>query len=350
MTPIPIDESSAHIFAAALRDYAGALSIETAQFSLARFQLTVASDSAGYLALCRRALVDDPRFAQAEQRPLHLSVLDYVSHPQMPQSEWVGEMYGAILTAKGLAAGGYEGTYELPSRLWQIYEIGTGRGVEALHEPGRFEPWVASFPLRNFLHWAYQSIGWRIVHAGTLAVDGKGVMIIGSGGAGKSGTTLSGVMAGLDSAGDDYVAMNLEAGKVSASPVMRLMKQDHKGLARLGIDPGARGLGVPNWQNKYEFDFEVLGAGRRAQTIELKAILMPRIAHAERSSLRRAPAQAAMMALAPSNLQQLPGGWREAMAFTGEIARRLPAYYLDLGNDPAEIAGTIRGLIAETGQ
>ena len=346
MTATPIDGETAHEFARALIDYADGLSVETDRFRLPRFDLTIASDSPGYLALCRRALVDDPRLGGG-QATLNVSILDYVAHPSMPRARWAGETFSHPLLSAGFAKGGYHGFYEIDYRQWQVFAAGAGRGVEAMQEPGQFPPWVASFPLRNFLHWAYQAIDWRIVHAGTLAVDGNGVMIIGAGGAGKSGTTVSGVLAGLDSAGDDYVAMHQDESGIFAAPVMKLMKQDAKGLARLGIDPVTHGLGETNWQNKFEFDFELFGAGRRAPSIALKAILLPRIAHAARSTLRPAPSQVAMMALAPSNLQQLPGGWREAMAFTAQIARRLPAYYLDLSSDPAEIAATIRNLIEE---
>lgn len=347
MSIVDIDSDTAHHFAAALIDYAADARVETTSFSLPGFNLSVASDLPGYLELCRRALVDDPRLADGSQRPLAVSVLDRVTHPELPSARWTGEMYGQTLVSAGLEKGGYEGMHEIDFRLWQIFDARRSVGVEALFEPGQYAPWVASFPLRNFLHWAYQSIGWRIVHAGTLAVDGKGVMIVGAGGAGKSGTTLSGVLARLDSAGDDYVAIRLDDDAVRVAPVMKLMKQDGKGLARLGIDPQEYALGAPNWQNKYEFDFELFGAGRRASSIEIKAIVLPRIAHADRSTLSRARPQLAMMELAPSNLQQLPGGWRQGMSFIANLVRRVPAYHLDLSSDPAEIAATVRRLIEE---
>jgi hypothetical protein len=107
----------------------------------------------------------------------------------------------------------------------------------------------------------------------------------------------------------------------------------------------AQGLGIPNWQHKFEFDFERLGAGRRASALRLGAILLPRISGAARSSFRPAPGRVAMMGLAPSNLQQLPGGWRQGLGFTAALARSLPAYYLDLGTDGAEIADAVARFI-----
>jgi hypothetical protein len=53
-----------------------------------------------------------------------------------------------------------------------------------------------------------------------------------------------------------------------------------------------------------------------------------------------------MMAFAPNNLHQLPDGWRQGLSFTATVARRLPAYHLDLGEDPSEIAGVMADFIA----
>jgi hypothetical protein len=343
--PIPYGAADSHTFAAALISFGQALfpPPPAASFNLPRFRLTVASDSGGYLEICHRALVSDPAF-DPDLR-LDLSVPDYQTHPEMPRGMWTGGMFGLGLLAKGLAPSGIEGSLNPDYKLVQFFDASSGTGIEALARPGQFPPWIASFPLRNFLHWAYQRIGWRLVHAGTLAIDGRGVMLVGDGGSGKSGTVLAGILAGLDSAGDDYVVMEASGEGVRARPVVKLMKLDPAGLRRLGLDPHARSFGTPNWQGKHEFDFEALGKGRRARTIDLKAIVLPRIAHTPRSSLSRATPHDAMLGLAPSNLQQLPGGWREGLAFTAGIARRLPAFYLDLSDDPLEIADVIAAVV-----
>ena len=71
-----------------------------------------------------------------------------------------------------------------------------------------FPPWEPGAPLRSFLHWEYAARGMRLVHGGTLGIDGRGVVLAGSGGAGKSGTVVAGIMVGLDSVGDDYVSVD----------------------------------------------------------------------------------------------------------------------------------------------
>jgi hypothetical protein len=343
---IPYSGDDAHTFASALLSFGGTMasSQPVASFDLPRFRLTVASDAGNYLATCRRALVDDPQFAP--DREIHLSVLDYETHPEMPRGIWTGATFGPRPLANGLEPTGINASLNTDERLLQFFDPLTGTGIEALARPGQFPPWIESFPVRNFLHWAYQAIGWRIVHAGALAVGGRGVMLVGAGGTGKSGAVLSGIIAGLDSAGDDYLALEITDAAVRAYPVARMMKQDAAGLRRLGLDPAARSLGPPNWQGKHEFDFEDIGAGRRARNIDLMAILLPRIANSRRTIVRPASAREAMMAFAPNNLHQLPDGWRQGLSFTATVARRLPAYHLDLGEDPSEIAGVMADFIA----
>jgi hypothetical protein len=348
VTVIEIDTRTAPIFGRRLLDYAASVapSMPRQVFHMPHVALGVASDSDGLLDLCRRALVDSEIYATGAN-PLDVVAIDRHRHPGMPQAHWGGAVAApAAVFRDGLAGTGLEAAYDMDTALWHFAEPGAGRGVQSMVAPGQFPPWEASFPLRNFIHWALQSTGRRLVHAGTLGVGGKGVLIIGPGGSGKSGTTLAGIMAGLQSVGDDYIAMSLDVGGARAFPLMKLMKQDEKGLRRVGIDIAATVTGAPNWQNKYELNFETLGRGRRADSLELVGILLPRIAGVERSSFEPSSGRAAMMALAPSNLQQLPGGWREGLAFTAEVARRLPAYTLNLSSDPTEIADAVAGFIA----
>lgn len=343
-----VDSSNAHIVARDLiaRGLALRSAGENVRFSLPGLRIDAAFLTPGYADLCRRAIVSDAAYADGQQS-LSVTILDHETRADVPRALWGEPDFGITQLAAGLAPGGIEGAFDVDNYLWQFFDPASGEGVEAQKAPGAFPPWVASFPMRNFAHWGYQRLGWRLIHAGTLGVNGRGIMLIGAGGSGKSGTSLAGVMGGLESVGDDYVAMQLTEAGVRAYPVMKLMKQDAAGLVRTGIDPQALQLGEPNWQNKYEFDFEMLGRGKRAKHLDLEAIILPRIAHRARSSFTRAPARAAMIGLAPSNLQQLPGGWREGLSFTADIARRLPAYYLDLSTDASEIADAIETFIAE---
>jgi hypothetical protein len=317
-------------------------------FALPGRPVGIGFSSPHYARLCDRAYL--PSSCSSGGCPggtpdeVALAVLDYESLPHMPR--WSGRMPSLGEVTMALARAGLHGAYDLDHAIWDIYDPTRALGARVMQAAALQPPWEPSFPLRLLLHWAGRTAERGLIHAGTLGHNGRGVFLAGAGGAGKSGTTLSGILNGLASVGDDYVAVSAADGGVEAQPVLRLMKQDPRGLHRLGLAPGKGALGGPvNWQGKIEFDFEALAPGTRAERLAMKAILIPHIAGSPVTSLRTAAAKDAMLALAPNSLYQLYGSWREDFALIAAIARALPAFHLDLSEDPEDIATTIRAFI-----
>lgn len=228
--------------------------------------------------------------------------------------------------------------------LWQVMSFEDGVAVQLMQGPEAYPPWEPGAPLRVFLHWAYAALGKRLVHAGTLGHDGRGVLLAGAGGAGKSGTVVAGLLAGLTSVGDDYVLVQLGE-NVSAAPLYSTLKQDPAGYARLGLAErlGERPL---NWQGKHQFHIRELGAAPVPPLLDLRAILLPKTG-ASRTSLEPAPARDVLLALAPSALWQMPGERASGFHFFSALASRLPGYVLHLGPEPDEIAAQLRRFIED---
>jgi hypothetical protein len=183
------------------------------------------------------------------------------------------------------------------------------------------------------------------VHAGTLGIRDKGVLLAGAGGSGKSGTVLSGILSGLTTVGDDYVFVAQNA--LRAYPLFETLKQDESGLRRLGI------LGHPavpqatNWQNKYQFFIRDLGLEPQPQSLSLHALLLPRIFGGARTEFVEISAKDGFLALAPSGVSQIPGDRPLLYATAAEISRRLPCYEMRLGSNPEEVSDAIRKFILD---
>lgn len=303
-------------------------------------QLDASFTDAGYAAHCDRALAPaagDPGAAKAS-----VAIVDAPAVGLTPQAWWEDILFPLEFEQR-LAAAGLRGGYYADDRLWHFYDIAGAAGAALMREPGAYPPWEASAPLRPFLHWIYAEMGMRLIHAATLGRNGRGVLLAGSGGAGKSGTTVAGILAGLDSVGDDYVLFDQR--NATAYPLFRIMKQDPAGFARLGL---ARFLGDPgpvNWQNKHEFDFADLGRGGRAAKLRIGALLVARIAGGSTSRIVPIGPRDAMLALAPSGIFQMPGERGSGAAFFARIVRSLPAYRLELGSDAGEIGETLSGFV-----
>ncbi len=280
----------------------------------------------------------------ASRLEVEVSVLHTGALQAPAPSSWGREPYKPHEISKLLGEAGLQGSLFHDLRFWQFYDLEAHRGVQLMKGPEAFPPWEPGAPLRAFLHWAYAAQGRRMTHAGCLGLDGRGVLLAGAGGAGKSGTVLAGILNGLSSVGDDYVLVDMSQDAVSAHPVYSTLKQDAKGMERLGLDRllGPRNL---NWQGKVQFRASEIGALVPADGLEVAAVLLPRTG-SPRTTIRPATRAEALLALAPSAVYQMPGERESGFRFFSRLVARLPVFHLDLGPDPKEVAGTIGAFIA----
>lgn len=256
---------------------------------------------------------------------------------------WGQDAYVPHRISAELRAAGLQGSLFHDLRFWQFYDLAAARGVQLMAGPDAFPPWEPGAPLRAFLHWAYADRGLRLTHAGTLGRNGRGVLFAGSGGSGKSGTVLAGLVNGLRSVGDDYVLLQAGGGGVRALPVFSTLKQDPAGFERLSLGSrvGARPL---NWQGKHQFGIRELVADGVADALDIAAVLLPRIG-AGTTRIEPASPREALLALAPSALYQMPGERESGFRFFSGIVGMLPSFHLHLGPDPADIARAISSFL-----
>ena len=174
------------------------------------------------------------------------------------------------------------------------------------------------------------------------------VMFVGSGGSGKSGTVLAGLLNGLDSVGDDYVLVGLQDG-TAAYPLFRTLKQDPAGWERLGLDARLQRPASLNWQGKYQFRLEDIASRPVPARMAMTAMMVPKVSGTGRTTITPMPRKEAIVALAAPGLMQMTGDRASGFRFFSELTRRLPCYEASLGVDPKEVAETIREFIERTG-
>jgi len=271
-----------------------------------------------------------------------------IVHPGLagiaPPAEWGDADFGSNAFADLLAAEGLRGSYFHALRFWQFYDPAARQGVQLMASRDAFPPWETGAPLRAFLHWYYAAQGMRLTHAGTLGRGGRGVLLAGTGGAGKSGTVAAGLVEGLDSVGDDYVLVQI-APQRRVHRLFDTLKQDPAGFERLRLSRVLPEPGPLNWQGKHEFRIGDLTRRLPVDSLALSALLIPRIGGEARTTITPAPASEAMLALAPSAINQMPGDRLAGFRFFGALTRSLPCFRLTLGRDGAEIAAVIAAFI-----
>ncbi|MCX5517854.1 serine kinase [Kaistia defluvii] len=260
--------------------------------------------------------------------------------PAWRDAEFPPPAFHAMIRAAGLRA-----AYPFQARVWRFFDPRSRVGVQWTASPDDLPPWEGSAPLRQHLHWLLDESGLRLAHAATLGWRDRGVVLFGKGGAGKSGTTLAGLAAGLSTVGDDYVALAGSPGPV-ARPLYRVLKQDRAGLARTPeLDAKTAHL-VDNWRGKVEFDPDQFFRGATVDKMDLRAAILPRIAHASRPAIVAARPQALMLALMSSNLHQFAGEADDGMSFFARLLACLPCFEMELSDDAAANGRVLRDFIA----
>lgn len=302
---------------------------------------SIGSNLPDYLAAAARVLHGSGKVGGAGG-PVRIAVVDASS--AFGRLRWADRFYHAREIEMALEPTPFRLVHMPEYGFWQVYDRKARVGVQWMERPDGVPPWDGGAPLRAFLHWALAGPECGLVHAGTLGFGGAGVLLAGAGGSGKSGTVIAGVLAGLDTVGDDYVLAALDGGAV-AMPVFTTLKQDPAGFGRLGLwrylDPAP----PLNWQGKHQFTLGALtGAGMPAR-IGLRAILLPKVAGVGPTRLAPATAREAFLALAPSSLSQNSGERGGSVAFIARLVRQLPCHVLHLGPDPVEVAGFLRDFI-----
>jgi hypothetical protein len=199
----------------------------------------------------------------------------------------------------------------------------------------------AGSPFRTLLHWWLRSQGVQFVHGAAVGLESAGVLLVGKGGSGKSTSAMACLAAGLKYAGDDYCAVTLDP-----EPVVYSLYNTCKFL---GDDDLARfpGLASRVWnqvrtgEDKATVFLNEHWPERVVPSLPLKAVLVPRITGAARTTLRPCGGMEALAAVAPATMAQLPSSDGQDLKLLSTLVRRLPTFVIELGTDVDRIPAAI---------
>lgn len=309
-------------------------------------RFTCRTDTVAHSGSVRRGLADDGQAAGGKPCRIVVGTAPALGLPPAPV--WAEPYYRERAVEAALVDTRYRLHHMVDLGFWQMYDRDAGLGIQFVDPARGLPPWDGGSPLRNFLHWHLSQPDRGLIHAGTLGVDGVGMLLAGPGGSGKSGTVLAGIVHGLDTVGDDYVLARVGA-NVTVHQLFRTLKQDPAGLARLGL-AGHRAAGLLNWQGKHQFTIDDVGGRRQASSIVVRCVGVPTITGGPRTRFEPVGHKEAFLALAPSGVSQIPGDRGAMFAFAAGLARRLPAFRVLLGTDPAEIAAAVRTFLSQVAE
>jgi hypothetical protein len=238
------------------------------------------------------------------------------------------------------------------SGVFSCYDADRQIGLWWTQDYARLPLYDRAAPFLLLFHW-WHSAGCHdslLLHAAAVGTeDERGLLLSGRGGSGKSTTALACLMdGGWRYLADDYCVVRLApetvtvhslycSAKIHSATLANFPAIDGGGpLHEIGRDPDGK-IGMDLYQS-------FPAAFRRE--LPLNVVLLPHVPRqnneARSNRFKRAGAGAAVRALAPSTLFQLPGAGANNFRMIVALTNRLPCFELELGSEPAVLPQSLR--------
>ena len=249
---------------------------------------------------------------------------------------------------RGLHSERVHTTYELGSGVLTMFDSLERDAVYWVRHATELPYYERGAPLRTLLNWWLSQRGLHCVHAGAVGTKDGAILLTGKGGSGKSTTTLACLSSPLAYAADDYCVVSTgdqprvhslyNTGKLNGAA--DLERQPH-------FEPWVVNMEQMGEQKLLMFLHDHV-PDQMLLSAPLRAIVLPQVTERTSPVLEPVSAGAALKALAPTTMFQLPGAAGKAMLSMAGLVRRLPCYRLHLGTDitagPAKLAELLADL------
>ena len=288
--------------------------------------------------------------ATAEASPFAIHVIDGAACGlPRPRLAWKPSDFGRKRTVRGWSDS-RRTTYLLPEeRGLAIADWCVGQAMVWI--PGSdVVPWYErAAPFR----WLFDNLATRLemstLHAAIIGMKGRGVLLAGQGGTGKSTLALAALGRGLDFVSDDYCLLSQQGGRAVAYPLYRSAKWKVDASVTAGWLQDIRPDAIDRTQMKNILHVDVARPGQPVSQLSVEAIIAPAIAPNQTTSARLEPisGQTALRFLAASTIAQSEGDGESLVRSLGDLARSIPAYRLLMPRDPDASVAAIDELLAE---
>jgi hypothetical protein len=206
-----------------------------------------------------------------------------------------------------------------------------------LHEQGA--------PLLPLLGWFFRERSVQLVHAAAVAWAGRGALLLGRGGSGKSTAALACRAAGLDHVADDYALIS-----ATPQPTVHALY----GTAKLNADSLSRlPFPAPVVVNPDRRAGEKALLDLPSPTVDLprggtplRALVLPRVTGLPETTLLPVAPGEVLRALAPSTIFQVPGAGPATFVSLAALVRSIPGFRLEAGTDLAGLASAVSRLLS----
>lgn len=264
-------------------------------------------------------------------------------------SPYLGELqdpagpYGQVTLSQD---GRYCGEQRDHSALWLDraggHIVGCYAGLAACDLDERARPFN-----RYFAIWLAPQ-GIQSIHAGLVSQDRNGLLFVGSGGTGKTTSSISSFLAGFGYLGDDFVGIEQRPdGQFKGHGLYSSCLVNNEHVKRF---PALSGKALPSHHahdEKSVVYLAALGIAQMKHEAPVSGIVMPRIVGSGKTGFRRARKAETLLRMAPSSIMSLPIVVENALDRLSSLVEAVPCFWLDLGGDINDIPTVVGRIFDE---
>ena len=234
---------------------------------------------------------------------------------------------------RGFDADGVRATYDVQHGLLHLYDPESRQAVCFAQDAARIPPWTARAPFRALLGWWATDRGLAVVHASAVGGPHGCVLVTGPSGSGKSTTALACVARGFGLVADDVaiVALGAEVAAFASSGIAKVEAGSPVGLDELG------GTVVEVHGAQTMLDL----GGRVVRRAPVRAVIAASVGADARCRVERLAPASCFRALAGHSVVEALSGDQRSLPALRELARRVPAYRIELGSDLDDVVATV---------
>jgi hypothetical protein len=265
-----------------------------------------------------------------------------------PRPPWDFRRVGVLGEIAGLEAGELSANYSGDHGLVCLYHRPTRRALFWLPDAERLPFWEIAAPFRILFHWWSRTFGGQICHAAAVGCDGRGVLLVGRGGSGKSTTAIACVDAGMEYVGDDYVLLTRDEEPVAHS--LYNSAKIHAPFLHQVLPHWATWVAEEIGPERKSLVFMEQSLPRQIRDrLLIEGVVQPQVTSSRLARISRRPASHSLLAIAPSTMYQLPEARQQTLTFLADWTRSVPAYLLHLGTELSSAPNVLSRLLAEEG-
>ncbi len=221
----------------------------------------------------------------------------------------------------GSDPGGVVAVHETGSGVVTLVDVGARAIQYRVPSVDGLPWWERAAPMRIAFHWALGGEGRHLLHAGAVGDERGAVLLAGGARSGKTTVAVAAAESGIGYLGDDHVVLD-SAARVHAVYNTASVRAWAQERPKTVVDM----------------------TGRGCESLRVRAIVVPRI-RGGATRMRPLGGAEALLALAPTTVLQMPFDDGAAFAALAALARRVPCFGIDVGDDAREIAHSLEEVL-----